>query len=218
MLSTRLILIEGLPGAGKSTATVYLEKTLRDCGWNARGYREQEDPHPLPCLDYPIQGLPGRMIPLWERFVQQAAVSETITIIESRLWQNTALFMYLSECPPESILAFNRQLAQALAPLSPVLIYLDQRDVRGALDRLRALRGEAWTRSTMAEMAAYAWFRSRACSGFDAWVNFFEDWHRLAGRLYRAWPEPKLRLVDAQADYSGAYRKLGTFLQLRPEG
>lgn len=59
------------------------------------------------------------MIPMWTSFTEQALQEPAVTIIiESCLWQNTALFIYMSHCAVDEIVALNQQQAQALAPLS----------------------------------------------------------------------------------------------------
>jgi thymidylate kinase len=93
MLETKLILVEGFPGAGKSTTTDYLRALLRERGFACRAFLEEDDPHPIDCLDFEIKGLTEKMVPLWRQFVEQARDEEVVTIIESRLWQNTAFFI-----------------------------------------------------------------------------------------------------------------------------
>jgi uridine kinase len=57
LLATNLILIEGLPGSGKSTTTSRLGKLLQDSGISCDWYLEDDHPHPIPCLDFEIKGL-----------------------------------------------------------------------------------------------------------------------------------------------------------------
>lgn len=66
MLNTKLILVEGFPGAGKSSTTGYLRTLLQDRGFACRAFLEEDDPHPIDCLDFEIQGLAGNMFPLWD--------------------------------------------------------------------------------------------------------------------------------------------------------
>jgi hypothetical protein len=213
MLNTRLILIEGFPGSGKSTTTEHIGSTLQQQGIACRGFLEDDDPHPIACLDFAIKGLPERMIPLWASYVEQAIQEPVVTIMESRLWQNTALFMYMSEWQAEDILQFSQQVSQALAPLSPFLIYLDQEDTKSALRRLYTLRGEKWKQEALAMTTSYPWFQSRGLRDFSGWVQFFKEWHEVVTRLYNDWPFRKIKIQNPHDDWGSAYQQIDGFLQ-----
>jgi len=214
MPNTRLVLIEGLPGAGKSTSTVHLGTVLQQAGIPCRWFREEDDPHPLPCLDFEIKGLPAKMIQLWSDFVERTEREPFVYIIESRLWQNTGLYMYMSENEIDEIVDFNRAVYQVLTPLAPVLIYLDQADTEVALRRMYAARGEAWMAQTLAETLPYPWFQSRNITDFAGWVQFFVAWQPIADRLFADWHHRKLRILNPHDDWAGTYKQMRAFPQL----
>jgi thymidylate kinase len=214
MLDTKLILIEGLPGAGKSTSTDHLGKVLQQQGIPCRQYQEEDDPHPLPGLDYDIKTLDQTIVPLWVNFTKQAVHESVVTIIESRLWQNTALFMFMSEMDVEEIIKFHRQVWQVLTPLSPVLLYLDQPDTETALRRMYAARGEKWMEWALGETTQYPWFKTRGLNDFAGWVKFFEEWHLVAERLYEDWPHRKIKILDPHEDWARAYEQMLAFLHI----
>jgi hypothetical protein len=213
MLTTKLILVEGFPGAGKSTTTRHIGSALQQLGIACRWYLEEDDPHPIACLDFEIKGLPEKMIPLWSSFVDHAMQESIVTIIESRLWQNTALFMFMSNWEAEDILQFSQQIGQALAPLSPLLVYLDQEDTEAALNRLYTLRGENWIQGALDSTTSYSWFQSRGLKNFAGWVQFFEEWQRVVERLFADWPYPKLKIRNPHDDWEKAYQQIDDFLK-----
>ena len=214
MLNTRLVLIEGLPGAGKSTSTVQLGTVLQQGGIACRFYREEDDPHPLPCLDFEIKGLPSKMVPLWMEFVERARRETVVWIVESRLWQNTGLYMYMSGHDADEIIQFSREVYRALTPLSPVLIYFDQENTETALRRMYATRGDAWMEPTLAETLQYQWFMSRGIQDFDGWIQFFVEWRQVAERLFADWQHQKLKILNPHADWAATYQQIFTFLQV----
>jgi hypothetical protein len=218
MINTRLILIEGLPGAGKTTTTGYLRNLLHHRGVECRQFLEEDRPHPIDCANFEIKGLPEKMLPLWENFVTSAQREPAITIIESRLWQNTALFMYMSECSLEEITSFVRKVGRALLPLAPVLVYLDQEDTESALARLYTWRGELWMNNTIGWTTQYPWFQSRGLHDFAGWVQFFTEWRKVAEQLYDDWPSWKLKILNPHANWPSAYQQMQTFLQVEPNG
>jgi hypothetical protein len=213
MLTTKLILVEGFPGAGKSTTTKHISTALQQQGVACRWFLEEDDPHPIACLDFEIKGLTEKMIPLWSSFVDHAIQESIVTIIESRLWQNTAFFMFMSNWEAEDILQFSQQIGQVLAPLSPLLVYLDQEDTEAALRRLYTLRGEKWMQEALEMTTAYPWFQSRGLKNFAGWVQFFEEWQRVVERLYQDWPHRKIKIPDPHADWERAYQQIDAFLQ-----
>jgi hypothetical protein len=212
MLSTRLILIEGLPGSGKSTTAAYLASMLRQQGLDARAYLEEDDPHPIPWGDYPTRGLAEIVVPLWQTFTAGALLQPAVTILESRLWQNTTLFMYMCELSVEEILGFSRQVWPAIAPLAPVLIYLDQDDTEAAQRRLYTLRGEEWMKEALDSTLSYPWFRSRGLNDFAGWVQFFQEWSLVAEQLFADWPGQKIKVLNPHEDWPRAYRQMQAFL------
>jgi tRNA uridine 5-carbamoylmethylation protein Kti12 len=52
MIKTKLILIEGLPGAGKTTTAIHLGTDLQEQGLSCRWYLEKDEPHPIACLEF----------------------------------------------------------------------------------------------------------------------------------------------------------------------
>ena len=145
MLKTKLILIEGLPGAGKTATTVHLGRLLGQRGIPCRTHLEEDVDHPIPCHDVEIRHLTDQMVPRWRAFTATAGADPAVNIIESRLWQNTALFMVMSAYPAEEVLRYHRQVWRVLEPLAPALIVLYQADTEAALRRNYALKGRAWT-------------------------------------------------------------------------
>jgi len=81
---TKLILIEGLPGAGKSTTTTHLGSFPQRGGRACRWYLEEDDPHPIACLDFRLENLSWRFCHMESvsRHQQAAAVLMLIDCLE----------------------------------------------------------------------------------------------------------------------------------------
>ena len=158
--------------------------------------------------------LPQKLPPLWRAFTEQALQDSTITIIESRLWQNTALFMFMSEYPVAEIIHLHQLVWQVLTPLEPILVYLHQEHTESALRRLNSFRDHKWMNWALETTSQYPWFQSRGLNDFAGWVLFFQEWQPIADQLYRDWPHQKTKIDNPHADWARAYQLLYRFLQI----
>jgi hypothetical protein len=104
-------------------------------------------------------------------------------------------------------------MVQALAPLAPLLVYLDQEDTEAALRRLYILRGEKWIQDALEMTTAYPWFQSRGLQDFAGWVQFFTEWQQVVTRLFNDWPHRKIQILNPHADWKRAYQQIDAFLK-----
>ena len=214
MIDTRLILIEGLPGAGKTTSAVHLGKYLQHQRIPCRWYLEEDDPHPINCAQLKLKHLEQKLPSLWKVFVEQALQENIVTIIESRLWQNTALFMFMGEYPVDEIIRVYQLVWKELTPLSPTLIYHYQDNIEIALKRLYKLRGSDLVDKDIHFTSQYAWFRSRGLNDLSGWIQFFEEWQPVAEQLYLDWPFGKTKIRNPHDDWEQAYQQMYSLLQV----
>jgi hypothetical protein len=207
-----LILIEGLPGSGKSSTTTHLGESLSRTGISCRWFLEEGENHPIDLLDFPLKDLSSKLVPLWESFVRDVQLDQSLIIMESRLWQNTSLFMYMAAYPVEEIVELQDRVSEVLAPLSPILIYLYQPDVAVGLKHLKELRDEASLKLDLEKTSRYPWFRSRGKTDFTGWVEFFHEWFEVAELLYSRWPHAKCKIENPHDNWRLAYSSINEFL------
>ncbi|OZB96144.1 hypothetical protein [Paenibacillus sp. XY044] len=100
-MKTRLILIDGMPGSGKSTTGSFISERLNERNVLNRFYHELEDNHPLRIYDKQFtsftnleeaESFTARVEQLFTNFVNERADRDVITIIESYVFQDTIGF------------------------------------------------------------------------------------------------------------------------------
>lgn len=192
---------------------MHLGTLLQQQGIACRCCLEEDDPHPIACFDLKLKDLAQTLPPLWRTFTEQALQDPAVTIIEGRLWQNTALFMYMAEYSVEDIVNLHQLVWQVLTPLSPVLLYLNQDNVDAALRRLYTSRGEKWMESALQTTSQYQWFQSRGLKDLDGWIRFFKEWQVVADDLYSDWPFWKTKIKKPHDDWELAYQEMYRFMQ-----
>jgi hypothetical protein len=213
MNETKLILIEGLPGAGKSTTCGYLGEHFREQGQACRWYLEADKAHPLDFSELKLKDLSEELPPLWQTFVDHLMSEKILAVVESRLWQNTALFMYMSEYSIAEILAVHQLVWKELSAVAPALIYLYQPDVENAMQRLYQERDRAIVAKDIAFTSHYPWFQNRGWNNFDGWIEFFTEWQAVAEILYQDFPYRKAKIENPQADWDQSYQQMIGFVQ-----
>ncbi len=213
-MDTKLILIEGFPGAGKTTSTLHLGTYLKHQEIASQWYLEGDEPHPIDFLNLKLPDLGKKLPSLWTALAEQVLQDNIVTIIESRLWQNTALFVFMSEYPVDEIIEVHQFVWKELVYLSPVLIFLYQDDIEIALNRLYTLRDKDLIAKDIQATSQYPWFQVRDLDNFDGWVQFFKEWQMVADQLYNNWPFRKTKVKNSHDNWDVAYQQIFRFLQV----
>ena len=167
-----MILIEGFPGAGKSTTAQFLARLLARRGERARWIYEGEVPNPL------VPRAPAAGYESWEQFVDfrvrrwrafaAAAGDHDVTIIpESALLQLPVFTMLRRNVDAAIIVGLVDRLVEAVAPLRPTLVYLARRDPEASLRALGKSRGLSWLLHHAGSSDGYAFTQALGLSGFD---------------------------------------------------
>ncbi|MBN2048680.1 MAG: hypothetical protein JW750_12615 [Anaerolineaceae bacterium] len=231
MIQTKLILLEGPPGSGKSTTARGMAEEIIRAGLPCRCILEWDNPHPIPIgddldlntvLDTALQRAP-EMLHLWQRFAEAQQEQEIITVLESRFWQTSVMLMYAAGASVNDVLAHNRQVSQIIRPLNPVLVYFEIDDLSGFTDGV--IRGKeaewqrggspgTWAGHIFEAFAEQPWFVSRGVNGLDGYTLFLEEWKQVTERLYEQLPFQKTRVRNPYLDWNAAADQMRKFLGL----
>jgi hypothetical protein len=208
----RLILLEGMIGAGKSTTAARLAAWLVSCGENARAYDEFADDHPirLEAVDR-LRGVavdPSAYgVPQWGALARRCARGETV-VLDGAMLQNSVLPLFLDEATPAGITEAFAGIARQIAPVDPLLVYLRPSDIAAAVDRVHAERGEPWSSRNREAVWDWAWARRRGLVGRHAVVEIYRAWERVVDELLEASTLASTIIVDPQRDWPDAMRRI----------
>lgn len=213
MRQTKLILVEGIPGTGKSTLAHALLRQLRAQGHAARWWYEEEVGHPVYLfqdhagLVRVIEDLEvGRFRRLiddalaqWRNFAARVAADEVV-ILDGTLfgYLTWSLFPYLA--PEEEIRDYVAAVAAILSDLNPSLIYLRQDDLAAAWRWLAERRGDTWLHNAIARNARTPYGEHHGLTGFSGLIAFWQSFQDLADAAFARLPCATLRLSAAVTD------------------
>src|SRR2546428_1927896 len=192
---TKLILVEGFPGSGKSTTAQWRARQWQLAGRTCRWLYEQQPHHPV--VDIPA----GADYKTWEEyfayrrerwmaFTAETARGDALIVMESALFQYPVFVTLRRGVAPEVIVAFLRSVADIIRPLAPRLVYLAAADPDMTYRAITARRGG--TAYIEAVLPAYEtgeageFFRARGLHGFEGLLAYWREHNANCGRAVEA--------------------------------
>jgi thymidylate kinase len=209
----RLVLIEGMVGAGKSTTAERLAARLTDRGEDARAFQEFADDHPIRtrAVDLLRGAAPASDAKVydrdqWDALADRCTRGSEIVIIESTFLQNSVMPHFIDDAPVAVVKEVFADLAARVAPAAPLLVYLRPSDIEAAVRRVHADRGEPWSSRTYAFVSACSWARRRGLVGERAVIELYRDWEQVVDELLST--IDSLVVVDPQRSWDDALRRI----------
>jgi hypothetical protein len=186
MRDMHLILLDGLPGSGKSTATDYVAHCLNEAGVAARAYYESEDGHPLNVggplhpagvttgealfRQYTVERYIAESLARWRTLAAETARNGVVPVLDSYPYQNAARILLQMDADPARIAAYITEVEAIAAPLSPGLIFLEAADPVAAWEWAVSVRGSEWAESTGAIVTECPYVWNRGLGTIDGMV------------------------------------------------
>ena len=153
-MNSKLILIDGMPGSGKSTTGLAIHEQLNNLNIANVFYHELDDHHPLRIYDRQFTSFSiveeaewfiAKVEQLFMNFVNNPIHCNQITIVEGSVFQNTIGFAYNMQMSEDRIMDLTYRIQNILSALNPELIYVYQDNVEQHWRWICDLRGPEFT-------------------------------------------------------------------------
>lgn len=231
MIETRLILIEGPPGSGKSTTAHILAHEIASSGIACQPYLEWSADHPIYIGDdlhlaqvtATSLARQASVLQQWRRFAQNTQAEPVVSLIESRFWQTSEMLTYAAGLSEAGVLENNQRVSEAIRGLKPALIYFKIEPLAAFTIRMIQEKEAEWQRAkfpgTWVGHVSKAfdnqkWFTERRLSGLEGMLKFLDEWAVVAEKLYDNLPFPKLKIKNPHEDWQSAMQQMRHFLNL----
>ena len=236
----RLILLDGLPGSGKSTAAAALASRIAQLGRAVTLYPEMMAGHPLHVggplhpagrtpgaplfARYSVSAYADESLSRWQRFVRAAieaeedgereGVGDAVHVAESYPYQSASRVLLQMDAPIERIHAHASEVERVIAPLDPALVYFERPDAGEAFRAIAARRGPAWTAYVVDLATDCPYAHRRGLTGLDGAVAVLGAYKLLLDDLVARSGLPRLVLKDCAGRWEACYREIDAFLGL----
>jgi len=215
----RLVLVEGFPGAGKSTTAQWLALEHARQGIACRWIYEQQPDHPV---SRPAPA--GGWGPTWddwsdERLGHWAAFVATagpLTILESALLQHPLLAMLRRDVAREAVLIHVRRLAEAVRPLEPRLVYLRVADPEATYRALVTRRGQASFDAVLSGFEGLDFAVRTGLRGLDLLLAYWRLHHDVLEAAVNTLGLPTLVVDQGTGGWPEWRARIAAFLGLAP--
>ena len=224
MLNTKLILVDGITGSGKSTTAHYIARQMEKNGIKVKWLYEQENKHPL--LEIPIkkdesnEDHTKRVLveypKKWIDFVNKIKDDEYIYIVESYLFQDVIMFPhFMNDLESQKIKDFSHSILKIASCLNPVLIHYYQKNVDKAIRQNWKRRGHDWTKGfiNFFEMTPYC--KNRSIKGKKGVVKLWDDFTSLTLELFKEFNFRKIQIENSEHKWEEYRNNILKFLKLK---
>ena len=172
-MKTNLIIVEGLPGSGKSTTAAMIADELQKKGVRALFFDEGEE-HPADYKDYDFPDFETereKILEKWRDFAGKYD-KDTIYVFNCVFLQNPMCeTMMRFDMGYEQSRAYIAEIAEIIKPLDPLIVYIDCPDIRASVDRVLDERGEGWLNAVTDYHVSQGYGKRNGLSGYDGYLE-----------------------------------------------
>ncbi len=177
-MKTNLIIVEGLPGSGKSTTAAMIADELNKKGKKVICADEGVQEHPADYADYDFPDFETertKILEKWRLFTDGCK--------KDRIYVFNCIFLQNPMC--ETMMRFGMdylgsqnyisEIAEIIKPLNPVIIYIDQPYIKEAIDRVLDERGNDWLNAVIDYHTSQGYGKQNGLSGYEGYIQCLEE-------------------------------------------
>lgn len=188
-MRSNLVIVEGLPGCGKSTTAAMIADELAKSGRKVCCVDEGVQDHPADYADYDFPDFETereKILEKWKSFAD-GCDKDTVYVFNCIFLQNPMCeTMMRFGLPEETSRGYIAEIAEIIKPLNPVIIYIEQLDVKSTVDAVLDERGNGWLNAVIDYHTAQGYGRQNNLSGYAGYISCLEERKRREMRILQS--------------------------------
>jgi thymidylate kinase len=214
MIDTRLILIEGIPGTGKSTTAQWLAHEMVKRSIDSDWFMDEHRDHPVNVSARTTDEFVQNTLENWTNFADKQLLENSVVVLDGSLFSRCIHDLLPRDEPDDRIVAIMRKILHIARLLNPVIVLFTQTDLDKSFLHTLDQRGKVWSDSMVEAMENSAYAHNRQIGGVEGLTQFYEHFMRLTWRVLREEQVNRIEILDGQDDWPGTYQKILDFLVL----
>ncbi|TWU12549.1 hypothetical protein CA54_13730 [Symmachiella macrocystis] len=213
MRERRIILVDGMPGTGKSTLSQFIFRQLRSDGQPVEWYHEESGTHPVRLFYEPQRhrswsNYCDEVVLSWQRFVRELGSGNDVAVIDAAVLQNHVRSLLIYDCDRDLIVDLVLRIEKVITALNPVLIYLTPRDIESNFRDVVESRGQRLMELWTAAHDQYPYSRSTGLTGYAGFIKFWKEFDEISNRVFARIGFKKLRQRVSHDDWKTRYAEV----------
>lgn len=213
MQKNRIIIVDGMPGSGKSTTAAFISEKLTALNIDNKLFLETSPDNPLfintPAInslssDEESEDFTSKVISLYSNFVEEYNEKQSVVIIESLIYQgivSVALFKGMKE---NKVKDLAERIIEILKGMNPEFVFYVQVDAEKNWRRICEVRGPEFAK--ICGLHSDADFQ-RAAQGWSYTQDLFCE-------LLNEWHIPTKVIKNSDNNWDEYYKIIRSFLRL----
>jgi hypothetical protein len=206
-----LLLVEGIPGSGKSTTARFIALQSERNGLKTELFHESTLQHPI-FIQKPVSNHMDWIdlyISNWDKFLLEQKYNEKTVVMESALFQNPIFHLLHMDIDREAILHFIEKIYLRLTNINCRLVYLFQDDPIIGINRMINTRGgRNWLANTYEKYKHEPYYVNRGQRNPDLHLDFLFEYAMIASSAFSRCSLKTLAIENTSWDWKTYHSKI----------
>ena len=215
MIESRLILIEGIAGCGKSTVGKKLHRMVSNNGVNAKFFHEFDFVNPIQDVaNNNNDEIMHKSLANWRTFADRSGDLDDVFIFDGILSQRLVAELILT-CTEEDIIAKHiSDVLETVADFHPCIIYLYHEDASEAIIRTYDQRSETWKKKIDGFTQNTEFGRQNRLKGLSGYISFNKYYSSVLGEIIRSAHARRIAIDTSRGEWLEYYAQISKFLSI----